>query len=138
MNPIRAIEIKLSQGAKPGRGGLIPAANATPEIAKIRGIERGKDFASSASYAEVTDVDSLLDFLERLKDKSDLPVGIKSADGQTDFWQQLADKTNRTERGVDFITIDGGEGGTGAAPLVFSDHVAMPFKLTFTNVFRFY
>jgi glutamate synthase domain-containing protein 2 len=65
-------------------------------------------------------------------------VGIKSAVGQIDFWQQLADKTNRTERGVDFITIDGGEGGTGAAPLVFSDHVAMPFKLAFTNVFRIF
>lgn len=137
-NPIRAIEIKLSQGAKPGRGGLLPAAKITPEIAKIRSIEMGKDCASPASHAEFSDVDSLLDFVERLADKSGLPVGIKSAVGQIDFWQQLADKTNRTERGVDFITIDGGEGGTGAAPLVFSDHVAMPFKLAFTNVFRIF
>ena len=135
-NPIRAIEIKLSQGAKPGRGGLLPAAKVTPEIATIRGIPRGQDCASPASHSEFGDVDAMLDFVERLAETSGLPVGIKSAVGQLEFWRALAQQINDTDRGVDFITIDGGEGGTGAAPLVFCDHVALPFKLAMTRVFR--
>lgn len=135
-HPIRAVEIKLSQGAKPGRGGLLPAAKITAEIAAIRGIPMGQDCASPASHAEFQDVDSMLDFVERLAEESGLPVGIKSAVGQMSFWEDLADQITRTGRGVDFITIDGGEGGTGAAPLVFSDHVAMPFKLAFSGVYR--
>ncbi len=137
-NPIRAIEIKLSQGAKPGRGGLLPAAKITTEIAEIRGIAKGRDCISPASHAEFRDVDSLLDFVERLADESGLPVGIKSAVGQMNFWHDLASQIDRTNRSVDFITIDGGEGGTGAAPLVFSDHVAMPFKLGFSSVYSLF
>jgi glutamate synthase (ferredoxin) len=137
-NPIRAIEIKLSQGAKPGRGGLLPAAKITPEIAEIRGVPMGQDCASPASHAEFRDVDSMLDFVERLAEQSGLPVGIKSAVGQMDFWQQLVDHIIRSHRSVDFITIDGGEGGTGAAPLVFSDHVALPFKLGMSSVYRLF
>lgn len=137
-NPIRAIEIKLSQGAKPGRGGLLPAAKITAEIAEIRGIPLGQDCISPASHSEFRDVDSLLDFVERLADECGLPIGIKSAVGQMDFWRELADQINRTGRSVDFITIDGGEGGTGAAPLVFSDHVAMPFKLAISEVYRIF
>ncbi len=135
-NPIRAIEVKLSQGAKPGRGGLLPAAKITPEIAAIRGIPMGFDCASPASHAEFRDVDGLLDFVERLAEESGLPVGIKSAVGQMAFWHELSEQMTNTERGVDFITIDGGEGGTGAAPLVFADHVALPFKLAFSSVYR--
>ena len=78
----------------------------------------------------------MLDFVERLADISGVPVGIKSAVGQMDFWHELADLMVHDDRGVDFITIDGGEGGTGAAPLVFADHVALPFKLAISNVFR--
>ncbi len=135
-NPVRAIEIKLSQGAKPGRGGLLPAAKITPEIAAIRGVPMGVDCASPASHSEFRDVDSMLDFVERLGEESGLPIGIKSAVGQMDFWRELAGQINHSGRAVDFITIDGGEGGTGAAPLVFSDHVAMPFKLGFSSVYR--
>jgi glutamate synthase domain-containing protein 2 len=135
-NPVRAIEIKLSQGAKPGRGGLLPAAKITPEVAAIRGVPMGKDCASPSSHSEFRDVDSMLDFVERLADESGLPVGIKSAVGQMQFWRDIAGQMNHSGRGVDFITIDGGEGGTGAAPLVFSDHVAMPFKLGFSSVYR--
>ncbi len=135
-NPIRAIEIKLSQGAKPGRGGLLPAAKVTAEIAEIRGVPMGQDCISPASHSEFRDVDSMLDFVERLADASGLPVGIKSAVGQTNFWRDLVDQIDRSGRSVDFITIDGGEGGTGAAPLVFSDHVAMPFKLAIGGVYR--
>jgi len=135
-HPVRAVEVKLSQGAKPGRGGLLPAAKITPEIAAIRGIPLGQDCRSPASHTAFRDVSSLLDFVERLAEATGLPVGIKSAVGQMDFWHELAASMQRTGRGVDFIAIDGGEGGTGAAPLVFSDHVALPFKLALSSVRR--
>lgn len=135
-HPVRAIEIKLSQGAKPGMGGLLPAAKITPEISKIRGVPMGRDCASPSSHSAFHDVDSLLDFVELLADKSGLPVGIKSAVGEQIFWTDLAQSMSQSDRGVDFITVDGGEGGTGAAPLVFSDHVALPFKSGFVRVYR--
>ena len=135
-NPVRAIEIKLSQGAKPGRGGLLPAAKITPEIAEIRGIPMGRDCNSPGGHKEFRDVDSMLDFVERLAEGTGLPVGIKSAVGQMSFWHDLAQQMVDTDRGVDFITIDGGEGGTGAAPLVFTDHVALPFKVAMSSVFK--
>jgi glutamate synthase domain-containing protein 2 len=131
---VRAIEIKISQGAKPGRGGVLPAAKITPEIARIRGIPLGKDCISPSSHQSFHDVDSMLDFVERLAEISGLPVGIKSAVGQLDFWLELAAAMQSGNRGVDFINIDGGEGGTGAAPLVFSDHVSLPFKIGFTRI----
>ena len=137
-SPVRAIEIKLSQGAKPGLGGLLPAAKITPEIAAIRRIPMGKDCASPSRHTAFHDVDSLLDFVEMLADETGLPVGIKSAVGESAFWVQLAEQMSDGSRGVDFITIDGGEGGTGAAPLVFSDHVALPFKLGFSRVYRIF
>lgn len=134
--PIRAIEIKLSQGAKPGMGGLLPAKKITPQIARIRGIPMGRDCASPSGHSAFRDVDSMLDFVELLADNSGLPVGIKSAVGEQRFWSELAERMTGESRGVDFIAIDGGEGGTGAAPLVFSDHVALPFKLAFVRVYR--
>jgi len=133
---VRAIEIKLSQGAKPGLGGMLPGAKVTPEVSRIRGIPIGKDCISPAGHSAFTDVSSMLDFIERLADATGLPVGIKSAVGEPGFWRQLAHAMRTTGRGPDFITIDGGEGGTGAAPLVFADHVALPFKLGFTEVYR--
>lgn len=135
-HPVKAIEIKLSQGAKPGLGGLLPAKKITPEIARIRGIPIGRDCASPSSHSAFHDVDSMLDFVEMLADESGLPVGIKSAVGESQFWNDLARIMDTTGRGVDFIAVDGGEGGTGAAPLVFTDHVALPFKLGFNRVYR--
>lgn len=135
-HPVRAIEIKLSQGAKPGLGGLLPAAKITPEISKIRGIPMGRDCASPATHSAFRDVDSMLDFVELLATESGLPVGIKSAIGEQGFWCELAERMTDGSRGVDYIAVDGGEGGTGAAPLVFSDHVALPFKLAFVRVYR--
>jgi glutamate synthase domain-containing protein 2 len=134
---IRSIEVKLSQGAKPGLGGLLPAAKVTPEIAAIRGVPVGVDCHSPASHRAFTDVDSMLDFVEALAAESGRPVGIKSAVGEIRFWETLCDTMAADRgRGVDFIVIDGGEGGTGAAPLAFSDHVALPFKLAFARVYR--
>jgi glutamate synthase (ferredoxin) len=136
--PIRALEIKLSQGAKPGLGGVLPKEKITPEIAKIRGIPIGQDCISPARHSAFRDADSLLDFAERLADATGLPVGIKSAVGELDFWRDLARLIATTGRAVDFVTIDGGEGGTGAAPLVFTDHVALPFKVGMSQVYRIF
>ncbi len=133
---VRAIEIKLSQGAKPGVGGFLPGAKVTPEIAAARGIPVGRDCASPPSHSAFSSVDEMLDFVELLAAESGLPVGIKSAVGEEAFWRDLARLMAGGERGVDFVTIDGGEGGTGAGPLVFTDHVALPFKLGFTRVYR--
>ncbi len=119
--PVRAIEIKLSQGAKPGLGGHLPGAKVNAEIARIRGVEQGKDVISPSRHTAFRSVDELLDFVERVAERTGVPVGIKSAVGDLTFWQELADLMQPGDRGVDFIAIDGGEGGTGAAPLVFSD-----------------
>lgn len=133
---VRAIEIKLSQGAKPGLGGVLPAAKITPEIARIRLVPLGKDCISPSGHTAFGDVSSMLDFIEKLAEATGLPVGIKSAVGEMAFWHELARQIESSGRAPDFVTIDGGEGGTGAAPLVFSDHVALPFKLGFTSVYR--
>ena len=134
--PIRALEIKLSQGAKPGIGGLLPGAKVSPEIARVRGIPVGKTCASPSKHSAFGSVDGLLDFVEMLADETGLPVGIKSAVGESAFWRELVHLSATTGRGVDFVTIDGGEGGTGAGPLVFADHVALPFKQAFSRVYR--
>ncbi len=135
---VKAIEIKLSQGAKPGRGGVLPGAKVSPLIAEIRGVPMGKDVISPSAHTAFSDVDSMLDLIEKIADATGLPVGIKSAVGELGFWQELARQMESKTRGVDFIQIDGGEGGTGAAPLVFSDHVSLPFKLGFARVYPFF
>jgi glutamate synthase domain-containing protein 2 len=135
-NPVRALEVKLSQGAKPGLGGLLPGAKVTPEIAATRGIEVGKDCVSPSRHAEFSDTDSLLDWVELLAAETGLPVGIKSAVGDLTFWEQLADLMASTDRGVDYIHVDGGEGGTGAAPLIFMDTISLPFRTGFSRVYR--
>ncbi len=133
--PVRALEIKLSQGAKPGLGGLLPAAKVTAEIAAVRGVEPGTTCISPPAHSAFASVDELIEFVETLADATGLPVGIKSAVGESGFWEELADRMSLTGGGPDFITIDGGEGGTGAAPLAFSDHVALPFKIGFARVY---
>ena len=135
---IKAIEIKLSQGAKAGLGGLLPQQKITQEISEARGIPRDRDCASPASHSAFHDADSLLDYVEAIATSTGLPVGIKSAVGQLGFWRDLANLMEDGSRGVDFITIDGGEGGTGASPLVFADHVSLPFKLAFPKVFSIF
>jgi glutamate synthase domain-containing protein 2 len=131
---IRAVEVKLSQGAKPGLGGLLPRAKITKEIAEIRGVATDRDCVSPAAHSAFRNADEMLDFVESIADETGLPVGIKSAVGDSGFWEQLAGLMVGGARGVDFITIDGGEGGTGAGPLVFGDHVALPFKVGFSRV----
>jgi len=134
--PVRALEIKLSQGAKPGLGGLLPGPKVTEEIAAIRGIKPGVDCISPSRHAEFTDVDSMLDWVEMLASETGLPVGIKSAVGDLSFWESLAAHMSQRNRGVDFVTVDGGEGGTGASPMVFADTVSLPFRIGFSRVYR--
>jgi glutamate synthase domain-containing protein 2 len=135
-HPVRAVELKLSQGAKPGLGGVLPAVKVTAEIAAIRGVPPGQAVLSPPGHRAFRDVDEMLDFVEDLAEASGLPVGIKSAVGELGFWRELAARMASEARGVDFITIDGGEGGTGAAPFAFADHVALPFKIGFSRVYR--
>jgi glutamate synthase domain-containing protein 2 len=136
-NPqIRMIEVKLSQGAKPGKGGILPGAKVTPEIAAIRGVPVGQDVMSPNYHHEFSDADGLIDFVERIAAATGLPVGVKSAVGELGFWKTLAERMLARGQGPDYIVIDGGEGGTGAAPLTFSDHVALPFKVGFARVYK--
>ncbi|MHA8052177.1 FMN-binding glutamate synthase family protein [Aquirufa sp. OSTEICH-129A] len=138
-NPrLRAIELKLSQGAKPGKGGMLPAAKVNKEIAEIRHIPIGKDAFSPAFHSEFTNVPEMVDFIERMAEATGLPVGIKSAIGKLEQWEELALYMKKTGKGPDFITIDGGEGGTGAAPHAFADHVSMPFTFAFAKVYQIF
>lgn len=135
-NPnVRALEIKLSQGAKPGKGGVLPGIKVSQEIAEIRGIPVGEDCISPAAHSAFHNVETMVAFIEMLAAETGLPVGIKSAVGEDSFWEELSTFMARTQKGPDFITIDGGEGGTGAAPLHFTDHVSLPFKIGFSRVY---
>lgn len=134
-NPcIKAIEIKLSQGAKPGKGGILPAEKMTDEIAKARGLIGGQAAISPAMHSEFSDIVTMIVFIEKISKVTGLPVGIKSSVGNLSDWEVLAETISITNEGPDFITIDGGEGGTGAAPASFTDHLSLPFDLAFYSV----
>jgi len=138
-NPtVRMIELKLSQGAKPGKGGVLPASKITAEIADIRQVPMGVDIVSPPYHSAFSDVRGMIDFIEQMAETTGLPVGIKSAVGKTDMWEELADLMAETGKGPDFITIDGGEGGTGAAPPSFADHVSLPLVFAFSTVYKIF
>jgi glutamate synthase domain-containing protein 2 len=126
---VRMIEVKLSQGAKPGHGGVLPAAKVTPEIAAIRGVPAGVDCVSPARHSAFSTPIELIEFVARLRELSGgKPTGFKLCIGQP--WEFLAICKAMIETGVtpDFIVIDGKEGGTGAAPQEFMDHLGMPLR----------
>lgn len=138
-NPfIRAIEVKLSQGAKPGKGGVLPGAKITAEISRIRNVEIGKDVLSPPNHKAFSTLPELVDFVEAIAEKTGLPVGIKAAIGKLEQWEELADIMLATGKGPDFITVDGGEGGTGAAPPSFADHVSLPWVYGFSDLYRMF
>jgi len=124
---VRAFEIKLSQGAKPGKGGVLPGSKVTPEIAVIRGIAEGRDSLSPNRHPDIASIDELLDMVEHVRTVTGKPVGVKTAIGGTRFMDELRAAVSR--RGLhaapDFLTIDGGEGGSGAAPQALADHMAL-------------
>jgi glutamate synthase domain-containing protein 2 len=124
---VRAFEIKLSQGAKPGKGGILPAAKVTEEIAAIRGIAPHRDSISPNRHRDIANADQLLDQIARLRDLTGKPVGVKTAIGGWEFVQELCEAVQRRglEWAPDFLVIDGGEGGTGAAPQALMDHMAL-------------
>lgn len=125
---VRAFEIKLSQGAKPGKGGLLPAVKVTPEIARIRGIEPGKPSVSPNRHVDINSADDLLDAVQRIRDATGLPVGFKTVISSDAFPRHLCETILRRgpDCAPDFITVDGGDGGSGAAPAVLADHVGLP------------
>ena len=130
-NPqVKMIEIKLAQGAKPGKGGILPGAKVTDEIAQIRAIEPGSDSISPNRYPEIDGIGALLDFIARVRDVSGLPTGIKIVLGSHDWVNDLCDEIERRGHASapDFITLDGGEGGTGAAPMSLMDNVGLPLR----------
>lgn len=126
---VRMIELKMSQGAKPGHGGILPAAKITPEIAETRGVPMGRDCVSPASHGEFSDPIGMMRFLGELRRLSGgKPVGFKLCVGQP--WEFMAMVKAMLETGIvpDFVVVDGAEGGTGAAPVEFSNHMGMPLR----------
>ena len=130
------IEIKLSQGAKPGHGGVLPAAKNTEQIAKIRGVDPHTIILSPPSHSAFSDCKGLVHFIKKLRKLSNgKPIGFKLCIGDTNEFEAICHEMIAEDCYPDFITVDGAEGGTGAAPLEFSDGVGMPFEpaLIFVN-----
>ncbi len=124
---VKAFEIKLSQGAKPGKGGVLPAKKVTAEIAHIRGIPEGRDSISPNRHRDISNMNDLLDKVAYIRDLTGRPVGVKTAIGGWRFMNELGEAVNRRglEFAPDFLAIDGGEGGSGAAPQALADHMAL-------------
>ena len=127
---VKMIEIKLSQGAKPGKGGILPAAKVNDEISEIRGIPVGQASISPNRHPEIDNENELLDFINHVREVSGLPTGIKFVVGAYGWIDRLCAEV--TKRGVatapDFLTIDSGDGGTGAAPMPLMDNVGLPVR----------
>lgn len=124
------IEVKLSQGAKPGKGGILPAAKVTPEIAAIRGIAAGQDSISPNRHPDIDSVTDLLDFIARVRDISGKPTGFKTVVASFEWLDELCREVQHrgVESAPDFITLDSGDGGTGAAPMALIDNVGLPIR----------
>ncbi len=133
---VKMIEIKMSQGAKPGKGGILPAGKVTREIAEIRGIPAGEASISPNRHPEIDNVDELLDYVGRVRGISGLPVGFKAVIGAYGWLDTMCEEIKRRglESAPDFITIDSGDGGTGAAPMPLMDNVGLPIKETLPMV----
>jgi glutamate synthase domain-containing protein 2 len=127
---LKLIEIKLSQGAKPGKGGILPGEKVTPEVAAIRGIKVGQDSISPNRHLDINDIHELLDVIHKVRSITQKPVGFKTVMGSYNWLEKLFQEIYRRgiESAPDFITIDGGEGGTGAAPMPLLDNVGVPLQ----------
>ena len=127
---VKMIEVKLAQGAKPGKGGILPAEKVTQEIASIRGIKAGEASISTNRHVEISNIEELLDFIVRVRDITGKPTGFKTVIGDEYWMDDLCAAI--VKRGVDtapdFITVDGGNGGTGAAPMSLMDNVGLILK----------
>ena len=127
---VRMFEIKLAQGAKPGKGGILPGTKVTEEIADIRGIQVGQDSLSPNRHVEVANFEQLLDMIDHVREVTGKPTGIKTVVGSVETFDELFEAIDRrgAESAPDFITLDGGEGGTGAAPMPLIDLVGMSIR----------
>jgi glutamate synthase domain-containing protein 2 len=127
---VRMFEIKLSQGAKPGKGGILPGAKVTEEIAHIRGIPMGEDSISPNRHVEVDNVEQLLDMIQNIRQITEKPVGIKFVLGAYGWLEELCDAIHARgpESAPDFITLDSADGGSGAAPMSLMDYMGLPLK----------
>ena len=127
---VRMFELKLSQGAKPGKGGLLPGAKVDKKIARIRGIPVGQDSISPNRHSEINSVDELLDYINHIREITGKPTGFKLVLGTTDFLDELCQKINLRgiETAPDFISLDGAEGGTGASPQSLIDYMGLPLR----------
>ncbi len=123
---VKMIEIKFSQGAKPGKGGLLPKEKITEEISELRGVPIGEDVVSPTSHAECTDIESAVRFIAHVQEVSQLPVGIKMCVGLSTEFREFVTEMKRQNVFPDWITVDGAEGGSGAAPKAFMDRVGIP------------
>ncbi|MFK8050120.1 MAG: glutamate synthase-related protein, partial [Halioglobus sp.] len=127
---VRMFEIKMSQGAKPGKGGILPGIKVTEEISGIRGIPAGQDSISPNGHEDIKSVQDLLDMIDRVRTVTGKPAGFKMVVGQLEFFDDLFQEIHR--RGLrsapDFITIDSADGGTGAAPQPLMDYMGMPLQ----------
>lgn len=126
---VKMVELKISQGAKPGHGGVLPGAKNSEEIAEIRGVTPHTDVISPPSHTEFSDAKGFIAFIAKLRELCDgKPVGFKLCIGKTEEFIELCEEMNRQQVYPDFITVDGAEGGTGAAPLEFVDTVGIPLE----------
>ncbi|WP_144212852.1 FMN-binding glutamate synthase family protein [Shewanella donghaensis] len=138
---VKMFEIKLSQGAKPGKGGILPGVKVTEEIAAIRGIPVGEDSISPNGHAEFTNIADILDMISHVRIITGKPTGIKAVLGDEQWLKDLCDEIQLRgiEHAPDFFTLDSAEGGTGAAPQILMDHVGLPIKESLPiviNLFR--
>jgi|TARA_B110000483_G_scaffold226488_1_gene287214 glutamate synthase domain-containing protein 2 len=127
---VRMFEIKLSQGAKPGKGGILPGEKVTKEIATIRGIPVGEDSISPNAHPEVKSIDDLLDFIVHVRNTTGKPTGIKFVVGESTWIDEMCQRivARGLDNAPDFVTIDSADGGTGAAPQSLMDYVGLPLR----------